>query len=180
MSRIGKKPLLIPAGVEVTINDREVTVKGPKGELKQEMHPWVKIEISPEGIVTSVADPENQRQKAMWGTVASLILNMITGVTEGYEIKLEINGVGYQWQVSGQKLTIKAGYSHPVIMELPASVKGAAEGNVLTLTSIDKQAVGEIASNIRKVRKPEPYKGKGIKYTDEIIKRKQGKQAGAA
>jgi large subunit ribosomal protein L6 len=180
MSRIGKKPIAVPQGVEVTMNGNVATVKGPKGELSQEIHPWVTIEINNGEITTTVKDQENHRQKAMWGTVSALLKVMILGVTEGYEIKLEINGVGYQWQVSGQKLTVKAGYSHPVIVEIPEGVKAVAEGNVLTLTSIDKQLLGEIAANIRKIRKPEPYKGKGIKYMDEQIKRKQGKQAAGA
>lgn len=180
MSRIAKRPITVPEDVSVTITENIVTVKGPKGELKQEMHPWVKMEQVEEGIQTSVENPENKRQKAMWGTVASLLRGMIVGVTEGYEIVLEINGVGYNWQVSGQKLTVKAGYSHPVIVDLPEGVKGEVDGNTLKLTSINKQLVGEVASNIRKIRKPEPYKGKGIKYAEEIIRRKQGKQAAGA
>lgn len=180
MSRIGKKPLTIPAGVEITVNGSAVHAKGPKGELNQEMHPWVTVVVEGDQVVTSVATPDNMRQNAMWGTMTSLISNMVVGVTEGYTIKLEINGVGYQWSVSGQKLTIKAGFSHPVVVELPAGITATVEGNVLTLVSIDKQQIGEVAANIRKIRKPEPYKGKGIKYVDEIVKRKQGKQAGAA
>ncbi len=180
MSRIAKRPITIPEGVEVTVNGTQVTVKGPKGELQTEMHPWVTVTVTEEGVVTSVANPENVRQKAMWGTVASLTRGMIVGVTDGYTITLEINGVGYGWQLNGQKLTIKAGYSHPVEMVLPEGITASVEGNKLILVSIDKQMIGELASNIRKIRKPEPYKGKGIKYSDEIIKRKQGKQAGAA
>lgn len=161
----------------MTVEGTTVRVKGSKGELTQELHPFVSMEVLPEGVQVSVKQPEEKKQSAMWGTFSSLLKNMITGVSEGFEKKLEINGVGYNWKASGKKLTVNAGYSHPVDVELPEGVSVAVEANVLTLTSIDKQQLGHIAAEIRKIRPPEPYKGKGIKYADEHIRRKSGKQA---
>ncbi len=180
MSRKANKPIAIPSDVTVTLSDTMITVKGPKGELTQEKHPIVAVATTEEGVVLTVKDPENKTQRALWGTFGSLVRNMIEGVTNGYTIQLEINGVGYGFDVSGNTLTVKAGYSHPVKVTLPESVKIAQEKNVITLTSHDKQLLGHTAAQIRKIRKPEPYKGKGIKYVGEIIIRKQGKQAGSA
>jgi large subunit ribosomal protein L6 len=145
------------------------------------MLPLIKnVSVGAEGVTVEIADPKNKKHVAALGTMISHIRNMMTGVTAGFTEKLEINGVGYNWNVSGTKLTVKAGYSHPVIHVLPAGVTGVAEENKLTLSGIDKQLVGETAALIRKIRPPEPYKGKGIKYVDEHIQRKAGKQAAGA
>ena len=180
MSRKANKPIAIPDGVTVSVADAVVTVQGPKGELQQPIHPLVTVEVKDEGVVVSVAKPEDKTERSLWGTHGAHVANMIQGVTEGFSKVLEINGVGYQFDLQGKKLTIKAGYSHPVIMEVPEGVDASQEKNVLTFTSIDKQKVGHFAAQVRKVRKPEPYKGKGIKYQEEVIIRKQGKQAAGA
>lgn len=175
MSRIGKQPITLPSGVTVEVKDATVVVKGSKGELQQALHPYVSVAVEENEVVVTVQNPETKKERAMWGTFTSLIQNMVEGVTEGFEKKLEINGVGYGWQVSGKKVTVKAGYSHPVEYALPEGIEAAADGKVLSISGIDKQRVGEVAANIRKIRKPEPYKGTGIKYVDEHIIRKAGK-----
>lgn len=180
MSRKANKPIEFPSDVTVTVADGMITVKGPKGELRQPTHPIVTVTVADNTVVLSVKDEENKTQRALWGTFGALVRNMIEGVTTGYTIQLEINGVGYGFDVSGNTLTVKAGYSHPVKTTLPDTVKIAQEKNVITLTSHDKQLLGQVAAEIRKIRKPEPYKGKGIKYVGEVIVRKQGKQAGSA
>jgi large subunit ribosomal protein L6 len=180
MSRLGKLPISLPAGTEAKIEDNKIIVKGPKGELTQELNDLVQVEIKDNEIVVSIKDKEDKKEKSFWGLYRSLINNMVTGVSEGFEKKLEINGVGYRAAVSGQKLTLNVGFSHPVDFNLPAGITGAVEGNVITISGFDKQLVGELAAQIRKIRKPEPYKGKGIKYIDEIIRRKEGKTAGKA
>ena len=178
MSRIGKKPINIPAGVEVKIDAQQVCVKGPKGELVTEIHPKVKVESAEQKIVLTIADQEDNKQKALWGLSRSLVNNMVEGVTKGFEKKLEINGIGFKAQVSGQKLILNVGFSHPVDFDLPQGITAMVEKNVIVISGIDKQLVGEIAANIRKIKKPEPYLGKGIKYLDEVIRRKAGKAAG--
>lgn len=180
MSRLGKLPINIPAGVEARIDNNFIIVKGPKGELKQELHDLVQVDIKESIITVSVKKPENKKEKSFWGLYRSLIDNMVTGVTDGFEKKLEVNGVGYRVALQGTKLVLNVGYSHPVEFALPKGIAGAVEGNVITISGASKQAVGEAAANIRKIRKPEPYKGKGIKYVDEIIRRKEGKTAAKA
>ncbi len=177
MSRLGKKPIPLPDGIQAKIENDFIIVKGPKGELKQKLHEKVKVEINDSEIKVLVEKPEVKKQKALWGLFRSLINNMVIGVNEGFEKKLEINGIGYKASISGQKLTLHVGYSHPVDYMLPKGIKGQVEGNIITISGIDKQLVGEIAAQIRKIRKPEPYKGKGIKYVDEVIRRKVGKAA---
>jgi len=177
MSRIGKQPIKIPQGTEVKLENGFVVVKGPKGELKEKLHNFIKVEIKPEEVVVSVNHPEVKKEGAMWGLFRTLIQNMITGVNQPFEKKLEINGVGYRAAMSGAKLTLNVGYSHPVDFQLPAGVSAKVDANVITLTGISKYFVGEAAAQIRKIRKPEPYKGKGIKYVDEVIRRKAGKSA---
>ena len=140
----------------------------------------VRVNIEDNNIIVSVENEKNKLERSLWGTTRQIIENMIIGVTEGYEKKLEINGVGYRSEVSGKKLTLNVGYSHPVEFIVPDDVEVAVEKNVITVSGIDKQRVGEIAAQIRKVKKPEPYKGKGIKYVDEVIIRKAGKQAKSA
>jgi large subunit ribosomal protein L6 len=180
MSRKANKPISIPTGVTVTLDANNViVVKGPQGELHEPLHRFVKFEVTDAGVVLSVAKPEDKTQRSLWGTFGALVANMIKGVTVGYTKQLEVNGVGYLFEVSGQKLTIKAGYSHPVVITIPEAIKIVQAKNVITLTSYNKQLLGQVAANIRSVRPPEPYKGKGIKYSDEVIVRKQGKQAGS-
>lgn len=178
MSRIGKNPIIIPAGVQVTLDALEIKVKGPKGELAQALHRQVKVEQQEQSLMVTVKNPEDKKQRALWGLYRSLIQNMVVGVNEGYKKELEINGVGFKAEVRGNVLVLNVGYSHPVDFSIPAGIKIEVNKNVITVTGIDKQFVGEIAANIRKIRKPEPYNGKGIKYLDEVIKRKVGKTAG--
>ena len=180
MSRIGNRILTIPAGVEVTIDGNKITTKGPKGTLEfnfKNDNVDVKVE---EGKVLVTRKNDLKASKQLHGTTNSIINNMMIGVSEGFKKELEINGVGYRFQVSGNKVTISAGYSHPVEMIAPEGIKlemPDKSQTELTVSGYDKQAVSEFAANIRKVRQPEPYKGKGIKYKDEHIRRKEGKKA---
>ena len=175
MSRIGNRIITVPEGVTVELNDNIVTVKGPKGELTQ---PMLKDITMKQEENTIILERKNESAKAMHGTMNALVQNMIIGVKEGYAKTLEIIGVGYRFNVQGQKLVISAGYSHPVEMEVPAGLTVEANGNTeITVKGIDKVLVGEFAAKIRKVRQPEPYKGKGIRYKDEHIVRKEGKKA---
>ena len=177
MSRIGKRVLNIPENVNVNVENNVVTVKGPKGELSLEL---VKnIEVKVEGNTVAVEPSKNDKfTHAMHGTTNANIKNMIIGVTEGYKKALEIVGVGYKFNVQGTKLTVNAGYSHPVVMEVPTGLEVKQINNTeIEIEGIDKVKVGEFAANVRKVRGPEPYKGKGIKYKGEQIRRKEGKKA---
>ena len=175
MSRIGNRLITIPAGVTVTEENGVVTVKGPKGELKQPLLKDITMKVEEKGITLERA---NENAKAMHGTMNALINNMIIGVTKGYEKGLEIIGVGYRFNVQGKKLVISAGYSHPVNMEVPEGITVESVSNTeIIVKGIDKVLVGEFAANIRKVRQPEPYKGKGIRYKDEHVRRKEGKKA---
>lgn len=178
MSRIGNKTLEIPEGVTVTLdNDNKVIVKGPKGELNNTFDKLIKIKIDGNKI-TCVRANESKFAKSIHGTTVSLMENMLIGVTKGYETKLETVGVGYRFNVSGNRITVNAGYSNPVIVDVPKDLTATSESNnELTISGIDKQKVNEFAANIRKIRKPEPYKGKGIRYKDEIVRRKEGKKA---
>lgn len=184
MSRIGKKPIIIPNGVEVKIDGQKVEVKGPKGTLRLDMHHLVNAEIVEEDskkiIKVSVEDSESVEQKALWGLSAKLISNLVEGVSAGFEKKLEVNGVGYKVSIQGNKLKLEVGYSHPVELTLPEGISADVQKNLITISGIDKQLVGEVGAQIRKIRKPEPYKGKGIKYADEVIRRKAGKAGKAA
>jgi large subunit ribosomal protein L6 len=177
MSRVGKKPLELPEGVTVTINEGTVTVKGPKGELTRTFS--TDMEINVEGNELTVARPtDNKEHRALHGTTRSIIGNMVEGVSKGFERKLEMIGVGYRAQKSGSKIVISAGYSHPVEIEPEAGIEIDVEKNTqITVKGIDKERVGAVASNIRAVRPPEPYKGKGIRYEGEYVRRKEGKTA---
>ncbi len=175
MSRIGNRIITVPEGVTVENVDNVVTVKGPKGTLQQVMLKDITMKQEDNKITL---ERKNESAKAMHGTMNALIQNMIIGVTKGYEKALEIIGVGYRFNVQGNKLTINAGYSHPVNMDVPEGLTVEANGNTeITIKGIDKVLVGEFAANVRKVRPPEPYKGKGIRYKDEHIRRKEGKKA---
>lgn len=177
MSRLGKLPIELPEGTGARLEDGFVIIKGPKGELKQELTDLVKVDIKDSRITVSVKNPAQKKERSFWGLYRSLINNMVIGVTAGFEKKLEIQGVGYRANLSGKKLTLNVGFSHPVDYTLPEGITAQIEGNTITISGIDKQLVGEVAAQIRKVRKPEPYKGKGIKYIDEVIRRKEGKAA---
>ena len=175
MSRIGNRIISIPEGVTVECNDNIVTVKGPKGTLSQPLLKDITFKMEDGKLSFERA---NEAAKAMHGTMNALVQNMIIGVTTGYEKGLEIVGVGYRFNVQGKKLVISAGYSHPVEMEVPEGITVESVSNTeITVKGIDKVLVGEFAANIRKVRQPEPYKGKGIRYKDEHIRRKEGKKA---
>lgn len=179
MSRIGKKIIEVPEGVDITITTESIVVKGPKGQLEQVIHPNITVKQEDNTIKVTVEDPSEKKNNALWGLFGSLITNMIVGVKTPYQKQLEVNGVGYKVALSGKKLTLNLGYSHPIDFEIPETVDVVVEKNVITLTSINKQLVGQVAADIRKLRKPEPYKGKGIKYMEEVIRRKAGKTASA-
>ena len=178
MSRLGKLPIILTDGIQAKIDNNFIIVKGSKGELKQELNDLVKVEVLEKEIKASIKNEKVKKERAFWGLYRSLINNMVQGVEKGFEKKLEVNGVGYRIALAGKKLTLNVVYSHPVDFELPEGITGAVEGNVITISGIDKQLVGEVAAKIRKIKKPEPYKGKGIKYIDEVIRRKEGKTAG--
>ena len=182
MSRIGKLPIALPKGVTVTVAANNViTVKGPKGQLTQKVD--ADMEVKTEGESLTVNRPsEQKRHRALHGLYRALIQNMVKGVTEGYQKKLELVGVGYRASVTGQLLEVAVGFSHPVLFALPKEIKASAEqlkgqNPIITLDSIDKQLLGHMAAKIRSVRPPEPYKGKGIKFTNEVLRRKAGKSA---
>lgn len=179
MSRIGKKPIKIPEGVEVKIDGQKVIVKGPKGELQREVRPEIKIEIGKKEILVTPCK-ETKRTKAFWGLTRALLFNMIKGVTEGYEKKLEMEGIGYGASLEGEDLVLRVGFSHPVKIKQPEGIKFSAGKNTITISGINKEQVGQIAAKIRRVRPPEPYKGKGIRYAGEQIRRKVGKKAAGA
>lgn len=175
MSRIGKKPIEVPEQVEVKIEGNKVMVSGPKGELSQEIRPEIKVEKK-EGKIFVLPKIETKKTKALWGLTRTLIFNMVKGVTQGYEKKLEIEGLGYRATVEGENLVLEVGFSHPVKIKAPEGIKFSVEKNVITVSGIDKELVGQIAAKIRKTKPPEPYKGKGIRYLGEVIRRKPGKK----
>ena len=179
MSRIGNKTITIPAGVEIIVADgNEVTVKGPKGTLTRQFAPFLTINV--EGGECHVIRPDDKKQtKQLHGTTRALLHNMVVGVSEGFEKRLELVGIGFRSAISGKQLTLNVGYSHPVVFDLWDDVKvECATPTEIVVSGIDKQKVGEFAANVRAVRKPEPYKGKGIRYKGEYIRRKEGKTAG--
>ena len=175
MSRIGRMPIAVPAGVTVEIaENNHVTVKGPKGTLERTLPSEMDIKL--EGAEVVVTRPNDlKKMKSLHGLTRTLINNMVVGVTAGYEKTLEVNGVGYRASKAGKKLTLNLGYSHPVEMEDPECIESTVDGNKIIIKGIDKEKVGQYAANIRDKRRPEPYKGKGIKYADEVIRRKVGK-----
>jgi large subunit ribosomal protein L6 len=180
MGRIGKREIEVPPGVEVKVIDGTIQVKGPKGALTQEYRPVIKIEVK-DGHVLTLCQSRDPKVLALQGLYNSLVKNMILGVTNGFEKKLEMVGVGYRAAKQGKNLQISIGYSHPVIVEPPAGIELEVEGvNKITVKGVDKQLVGEIAAEIRRIREVEPYKGKGIKYAGERVRKKAGKAAKAA
>ncbi len=178
MSRIGNKAITVPAGVEITLGaGNEVTVKGPKGTLTRTFNPLLKIELN-EGILTVARPNEEKHTKQLHGTTRALLSNMVVGVSEGYTRVLELVGIGYRANVQGQKLTLALGYSHPIVFDVEEGLKVECPAPTqVIVTGIDKQRVGELAANIRATRKPEPYKGKGVRYKGELVRRKEGKTA---
>jgi large subunit ribosomal protein L6 len=184
MSRIGKLPIKLPQGVTLTVKpDNSVVVKGPKGELTQVVDPDIKVEVE-DGTVHISRPTEQKRHKAMHGLYRALINNMVHGVSEGYVIKMEVVGVGYKAEVKEQVLDLSLGYSHDIYFQIPEQVKVEAKTErrsnpVITLSSVDKQLIGQVAAKIRSFREPEPYKGKGIKFVGEVLRKKAGKSATA-
>lgn len=176
MSRIGKKPILIPENVEVKIEGQKVIIKGPKGELSREIRPEIKVEIG-DGKIFVSSRIEAKKTAAFWGLTRALLANMVKGVTEGYENKLQIEGLGYRANLEGENLILYVGFSHPVKIKTPPGVKFSVEKNIITVSGTDKELVGQTSAVIRKVKPPEPYKGKGIKYVGEQIRKKLGKKA---
>lgn len=178
MSRIGKQPIHVPTGVTVSVEGVELIAKGPKGELRLPLSPYAAIEQTDDVIHVST-NGGGKRAKAYHGLAARLVKNVVVGVSEGYTKQLEINGVGYRAAMQGRTLVLNVGFSHPVNFEVPEGIDIAVQKNTITVTGINKQLVGQVATNIRRIRPPEPYKGKGIRYGDEIIQRKAGKAAKA-
>ncbi|MGM0847177.1 MAG: 50S ribosomal protein L6 [Bacillota bacterium] len=175
MSRVGKKPIEVPAGVTITTDANNVTVKGPKGELSRTFSPDINVEIQ-ENVVSITRPSESKEHRSLHGTTRALIANMVEGVSKGFERNLELIGVGYRAQKQGTKLVLNVGYSHPVEFEPEAGIEIEVPANTkISIKGIDKERVGAIASNIRAVRPPEPYKGKGIRYEGEFVRRKEGK-----
>ena len=174
MSRIGKQPIEIPAGVTITVGDSEITVAGPKGSLNVPVQPKTKVAIDG-NILTVTREDDEPKSRAWHGLQRALINNAVVGVTKGYEKKLEINGVGFRLQGGGQEIEMALGFSHPVKYRAPEVVQLTTNKMEITVSGIDKQKVGQVAAEIRSLKKPEPYKGKGIKYVDEVILRKAGK-----
>ena len=177
MSRIGKQPVTVPAGVKVNVAGGKISVEGPKGKLSREIPPLVSVAVN--GANVEVTRPNDEgKTRSLHGLTRSLINNMVLGVTKGYSRGLHIEGVGYRAAVAGKKLTLSLGYSHPVEFNIPDGITIAVENQTeLMITGTDKEMVGQVAANIRFLRKPEPYRGKGIRYTDEVIRRKAGKTA---
>ena len=179
MSRIGKQAIELPDKVTMSIADGKIVVKGPNGEVSIPEHPQVTVEQKDGAVTVRVANEVDKSQRSLWGLYGSLIAGMVKGVTTGFEKKLEVNGVGYKVAASGNTLNLSLGFSHEIKYEVPKNLKVAVEKNLITISGADKQQVGHVAAQIRAFKKPEPYKGKGIKYIDEVIRRKEGKQAKA-
>ena len=176
MSRIGKKPILRPENVEVKIEGNLVIAKGPKGELTKKIPPEMKVELKDRKILISPC-LQTKKTNALWGLTRALIFNLVKGLTEGFEKKLEIEGIGYKALVQDNKLILSLGFSHPIEIKAPEGIKFQVEKNIITVSGLDKELVGQVAASLRARKKPEPYKGKGIKYLGEIVRRKAGKKA---
>lgn len=176
MSRIGKKSITVPAGVDLSVSANVISVKGPKGSLSFTHHTDVSVAVE-DGTVSVVKLGESKRANAIWGTTAKLVMNMIEGVTKGFEKQLELNGVGYRMSVSGKTVDLALGFSHPVKVAVPEGLEAKVEKNVLSVSGCDRQKVGQFAAEIRDLKPVEPYKGKGFRYVGEIVRRKEGKKA---
>jgi len=174
MSRVGKQPIGIPDKAKVSYKNRVITVEGEKGKLTRTVHPAIDLDIK-DNVISVTMEKENRNNRALQGLTRSLVNNMVIGVSKGFERKLEINGIGYRAEAKGKSVVFNIGYSQPVNFELPNGVSAAIDKSIITLTGIDKELLGRTAASIRKLRPPEPYKGKGIKYVEERIQRKAGK-----
>lgn len=175
MSRVGKKSVTIPVGVTAEKKENLLTVKGPKGSLQLEIHPKVDLQIVENQIIVNVKHQENKKERSLWGLSRALIQNLVDGVTKGFEKKLEVNGVGFKVAMQGNKIVMSLGFSHPVEVDIPKDLQVTVDKNIIIINGNDKQRVGQFAAEVRELKKPEPYKGKGIKYIDEVIIRKAGK-----
>jgi large subunit ribosomal protein L6 len=179
MSIIGKKPIAIPQGLTVSVEAGKIIVKGPKGSLELKLSPEVSVNVSGEEISVTKTG-KTKEAPAIWGTTTRLIANMIKGIVEGFQRQLELNGVGYRMAIQGKKINLALGFSHPVEVVVPEGIEVKIEGNVMTISGIDKQKVGQFAANIRELKPVEPYKGKGFRYVGEIVKKKEGKKSVAS
>ncbi|MDP2664249.1 MAG: 50S ribosomal protein L6 [bacterium] len=182
MSRVGKKPIKIPEGVEVKLEREKISVKGPKGEISMEVRPEIKVELKDGEVLVSPKETklnprEGKRSRAFWGLTRALIANLIKGVTEGFEKQLEIQGVGFKAALEKEELVLHVGFSNPVRVKIPQGIQVSIEKNIIKVAGFDRGLVGQVAANIRKVKEPEPYKGKGIRYVGEVVRRKVGKKA---
>lgn len=179
MSRIGKQAIVLPEGVTVESVEHTVIVRGPRGELRYTVHPAIAVMTAPGRLTCAVAEP-NKQSAALWGTTRARLNNMVIGVREGFQRELEMHGVGFRAQLKGNQLELSVGYSHSVVIPAPDGIRFNVEKEVITVEGIDAVLVGQVAADIRAVRKPEPYKGKGIRYRGEVVRRKVGKVAGSA
>jgi len=179
MSRIGKRAIAIPAGTDVSVVSSEITVKGKGGTLKKMVHPAITIAIA-SGEVTVTPKETSRLGRALWGTYAAHVRNMIAGVNTPFVKKLQVEGIGYKAELSGKQIKLTVGFSHPVVLPIPEGITATVEKNIITVSGADKEQVGEFAASIRAQKKPEPYKGKGIRYEGEVVRMKQGKKAAAA
>jgi large subunit ribosomal protein L6 len=180
MSRIGKLPIPLTTGVTVTVKAPDVKVKGPKGEIALRLHHRANVSVDEKAVTVSVPSPDNRNDRAVWGLCRQLVANAVHGVSQGFEKRLEITGVGFKAAVQGTNLLLNLGFSHPITFTPPAGITLGVEKNVIVVQGVDKQVVGEVAATIRRLKPPEPYKGKGIKYAGEVIRRKAGKVVKAA
>lgn len=176
MSRIGKRTITLPEKTEINVSDNLVTVKGPLGELSRSIHPLIEVKVT-DNTVNLSPKREAKESNALWGTTASHITNMVKGVNQAFEKKLILEGIGYKSEVTGSRIKFALGFSHPVTVEIPVGIKVTAEKNVITISGPDREEVGQFAAKLRSLKKPEPYKGKGMRYADEVIRRKQGKKS---
>lgn len=176
MSRVGKKPIEISDKIKIAYSDRILTVSGDKGTLTRTIHPDVNLNIEDNSLTVTI-DNMDKRTRSLWGMTRAIVANMVTGVTQGFERALEINGIGYRAEISGKNILFNLGYSHPIDFPLPEGISASIEKNIIKLSGIDKDLLGYTASTIRSLRPPEPYKGKGVKYAEEYIQRKAGKTA---
>lgn len=179
MSRIGKRPIAIPAGTDVVVGSGEISIKGKNGTLARPLHPAVAIKVENNEVIVEPAG-KSRLAGALWGTYASHVRNMIAGVNTPYVKKLQVEGIGYRAELQGKQIKLQVGYSHPVMVAIPEGLTVTIEKNVISISSADKEKVGQFAADVRAIKKPEPYKGKGIRYEGEVIRMKQGKKAGAA
>ncbi len=180
MSRIGRQIISVPETVEIKIEKEEISVKGKNGELKQVLPDFLRVVVKDDKLIVGIKNIKDKKQKSLWGTMNRLIFNMIKGVTDGFEKRLEMVGVGYRAEVKGGKLILRLGFSHPIEYIISPDIEITVEKNLIIITGINKQKVGDEAAKIRRFRKPEPYKGKGVKYVGEVIRRKAGKKAVSA